>query len=156
VYNLQFTAIDALQNRALERIQPVARRRTVSVSWLATWYLIGPMDGASRRTLVPAAGDSTKMLLPEFLTVTPPGDATLPDSTWFLALPYIDERGPLANLRLYYEPGRPDTVRVGGYAMAVWPFVRRRGGAAAGAPLVLRPPPGEWRAVVPTVPADGH
>jgi hypothetical protein len=132
VYNLQFTALDALQSRALERIQPIARRRAVAVSLLANWYLIGPLDRASRRTLVPERGDSlTDVLLPEYLPLRQPTDTTLPDSVWFLALPYIDNRSPLANLGLFYVPGRPDTVRAGDYAMAVWPLVRRPVGLPA-------------------------
>jgi hypothetical protein len=51
----------------------------------------------------------------------------LPDSLWFLDLPNIDNRPPLRALAAHYRGGPPDTIRVRGYAMTVWPLVRRPG-----------------------------
>jgi hypothetical protein len=120
-YNLQFTAFDGLAQAALARVQPVARGRTLGLSAWADWYVIGPLDGASRRRLAPAARDSVPIVNPE---LPPSAQPAAPDSVWYLALPYVDDAAALAALRRTHTAASPDTVRAGGYAMAVWPFVR--------------------------------
>lgn len=127
VYNLQFTAVERLTDAALARVAPVARGRTLAMPRLADWWVVDVLDSASHRALdrSPPA-QVPRVLHPEAL------DAELrtlaqapPDTLWYLAMPYVDGARALAALRERYDARGVDTVRMGGYAMAVIPLVRR-------------------------------
>jgi hypothetical protein len=115
-YNLEFTTLAGLQDAALAHVRPIERDRALSASALAAWYIIGPLDRGSRRSLRPDTV-RPRVIDPERL---PPA---LPDSLWFLDVPNVDGGAARRALGRYYRIDPPDTVRSGGYAMAVWPLV---------------------------------
>jgi hypothetical protein len=116
-YNLEFTHLATLHDEALARLKPMELERSLAASRLGSWYVVGPLDTASRRSL---RSGTTR---PRFLDLNRlPGQ--LPDSVWFLDTPNVDGRADLNLLSRYYRSGPPDTVWVRGYAMAVWPLVR--------------------------------
>ena len=123
-YNLQFTAFDALERTALAELQPMARRRAVGTSYHADWYTVGPLDGASRRSLQASDPGLSASFLPDR-----PAGRTPPDSLWYLAFPFAHHADALLSARTpaggSYDVVRADTAWTDGYAMPVLLLVRR-------------------------------
>jgi hypothetical protein len=123
-YNLQFTAFADLTRAALAAVQPVARLRALGAGQLVDWYVVGPLDAGSERTMDRGDAGGLTTYAPDN-----PMGRPAPDSLWYLAYPNADHEpvlqaalGPRAG---GYELVRADTVRAGGYRMPVLLLVRR-------------------------------
>ena len=114
VYNLQFTAFDALQNAAYASIRPSDSTALV-MPIFADWFTVGPLDADTRRRTMRRERVVTPPILNSVHAFRVP---RLPAS-WYVEMPYMDNAEALFHLAKVYALGAPRRIEVDGYSMNV-------------------------------------
>jgi hypothetical protein len=116
VYNLQFTHFDDVQQKLFRTLRP-KDGDPIATSYLAPWYLLGPLDAITReRTL-----RTTNVVRPRYLTLRDfKTAADLPPRLMYIQFPNIDDRRELMILSRSYDIRGPYVVDDKGYRIAVY------------------------------------
>lgn len=110
-YNLQYTALGRVLDRAMSELRPGDSTIVVKTRWLGWAWLTALDPVTQRRTLDERHGVLPPMIEAESLTV----DASRPRRVWFVLAPHVPI-GP-ESLAPLYTPFERRTVRAGGAAL---------------------------------------
>jgi hypothetical protein len=128
VYNLELLgAMPSLVQSALDRLHPV-RQRVLVMADGGDWHTVGAIDARSQRRLWGPGLVEPAVLAAGHVAASP----SLPDSAWFVEVPWAMNADALRSLARRYTIGPPDTLWTDGYAI-VLRRLDRRPAAAAGA-----------------------
>ena len=119
-YNLQFTVFDDLIGDALAAVRG-PDGLTIVVPEAGGWHTIGPTDPTSGRRTLGTTGVREPRVFEDVVLLA--GEAPLPVSAWYFALPNHDASG-LGKLAASYAIGPERRVDRRGYTMSFFPMIR--------------------------------
>ena len=121
VYNLQFTHFDDVQQKLFRTIRP-KDGDPIATSYLAPWYLLGPLDPKTHERTLRNAG----VIRPRYLTLRDfKSEADLPNRLTYIQFPNIDDRRELWLFSQSYDMRGPYIVDDDGYRIAVYDLRKR-------------------------------
>ena len=121
-YNLEFTSLDALTQRALMTLPGIDSTTALVVPDSTNWSTIGPLDARTRRRTLGRRGTLTPEVIEPRDVVS---GASRPQRLYYLALPYASAARGAGDLARFYEQGEVRRFESGGYTLPVYPYTTR-------------------------------